>query len=661
MQLRAALLVVCAACVSVQDFHGAPASADPDAGSDADPTLATGTAAPRWQWANPQPSGQSLYGIGGTSDSDIWVAGDGGVIAHYNGTLWDIQYAGPETTQYFAIGTQKPGDVWVAGQDSGQNSVVHFDGTQWKSSYPFAGSTFTAFSHGSGPRLFAVTDQNILELSGGTWVATDTSEGAVFGSPVDVWVAPSGEAWTIMAGAELLHLPAGGSHWSLLPPVAPSQSVGLAIAGAGSAPCAFYTGRFAGSGLGFLGYDGTSWKAGPQASDPLAPDSTVYGSRLACLADGSGVFADASLVLSGSLSAAPTGQMASDFAGESALGMWSLDGSVAYMVGALGTFEALHPGTGAAWQAQGPTLRSDLLAVDVGLDGAVMAVDAFEPDRSAGGNVLSWTSGWGTTGASGGLLGPSIPVAVAVVKADDAWVLSSDNSEVGVTHWTGSWGLTEFIDQDPSPNGDVGLAAWAPAKDDVWVTAQEQCPDLDPLPGAPCSQPLASLAWHYDGKDWTSIPVSAAYVSIHGTGPDDVWFAGDGVAHWDGHALAVVPALQGTFTGVWSSAAGRVWLWGEQAAILYDGQTTTPVQTVLGASVEWIVQGIAESASGDLFLLTKRDTGTTLLWFDPSRTMLIEQLSTDLSLTAIRGRGDSIWAVGLGGASLRFAPPPATR
>jgi hypothetical protein len=308
------------------------------------------------------------------------------------------------------------------------------------------------------------------------------------------------------------------------------------------------------------------------------------------------------------------------------------------------------------WAEKGPTVRKDLLAVDVGLDGAVMVIDAFQPDRSSGGDVLAWQDGALKVPKTSGLGAPSIPVQVAVVGASEAWVLAGDNSRIGVNHYlNGKWGLTRFLDN--SLNGADPIAIWAPAKDDVWVAGRQHCPDLDPLPSGKCSKPVRGFLWHGDGSTWKDMGTDTVFRSIHGTGAGDVWFAGDAVAHWDGSALAPVASLTGTFAGVWSSAAGRVWLWGDRA-LLFDGTTSTPIKTALNAAADWVVAGIAESTTGDVFVLTKRATGTSLLWFDASHSKLIEQVNSDLELTTIRGRGDQLWAVGAGGAALRFAPPP---
>jgi hypothetical protein len=65
----------------------------------------------------------------------------------------------------------------------------------------------------------------------------------------------------------------------------------------------------------------------------------------------------------------------------------------------------------------------------------------------------------------------------------------------------------------------------ARTRDDVWATARESCPDHDPLPNGSCSKAQRPFLWHYDGAKWSEIPTDAAYRSIHGTGPSDVWFS----------------------------------------------------------------------------------------------------------------------------------------
>lgn len=659
----AAAIALSMSCLSVQEY-GAPNGAGvPDGGADGpidpiggDNPKPEGTY--RWDWANPSPTGRTLSAIGGTSATDVWVAGEVGTVAHFDGVKWDYEYIAPVASRWFSIGTKKANDVWLAGTSNGQINVSHYDGKEWTNSYPFAGAAFRHFSHGTGNRLFAVVDWDILELSAeGKWVRTDTSANGVFGPPADVWVATSGEAWTITTGAKLLRLPAGTTKWELQGPIAgvPAQAVGIAMSGAGNQACAFYTGRptGVGGGAGFLHFDGTTWTAGPSNStDVLVIDADPHGSTSACLADGTGVLVEGDRVVTASLAAAPGGRMPTDFQGEKLLGALSLDGKNAFVVGTLGAFLARASGT-TSFQEKGPTIRKDLWGVDVGIDGAVMLVDALQPDRARGGEVLYWNAGTlAVRKGSGAISPPSLPTAVTVIGASDAWVLTELSGSPAATHFTGAWGLTRRI--DGSLFDAEALAIWAPAKDDVWVTARERC--ATPLPNGACSTPVSGYAWHYDGSAWDPVKVDGVYRSIHGTGPNDVWFAGDGLAHWDGKTLGRVASVKGTFAGVWSSAPNRVWMWGVKS-LLFDGTKSIPIETALDAAREWDVQGIAESTAGDVFVLTKRGTGTSLLWYDPSRTKLLEQVASDLSLTTIRGRGNELWAIGAGGAALRFSPP----
>jgi hypothetical protein len=659
----------CVSCLSVQNF-GSTNSDAPDAGTAADgtsPSLGSDPPPDKWgwAWANPAPTGNALYAIDGTSDEDIWVAG-AGMIAHYNGKAWDRQRLDPNGTKYFAIGVRAANDVWVAGGSGDDAHVLHFDGKDWTESYPFAGALFGGFSHGAGNRLFAIVNLGLFELSSeGAWTASDTGQTLVDRGPVsDVWVAPSNDAWAITLGAlhapTLLHAAPGSQTWERTGPDLPTDAKGLAISGAGAYGCAFYNNQdrmaVGDNGIGLLFYDQKQWQTGVRA-----PASALFqppqGATSACLRGGTGIIvSDHHLLALGLDGDRVENSTELPIVKHAA---WSFDGLHGYAVGDNGLVLQRAWDDDSEfddWKEVGPTIRNDLYDVDVGLDGSVLAVDGLRTIVPHGGEVLSWADRWKAISDPVGHVGPTVPVADTVLGAKDAWIASDENGHIGVTHFTGDWSSKPtLLDGTPAEQEDA-LAIWAPAANDVWLTGRERCPDASSAAGKPCSKALASFAAHFDGAKWSTFATESAYVSIHGTGSNDVWFAGAGVAHWDGRSLTPVSTLAGQFAGVWSSVVGRVWLWGE-SSFLYDGTTATPVKKALGSSSDWKVTGIAESTAGDVFVLTARSVGTTLLWFDPSRTKLVEQVSSDMPLTKIKGRGNRLWAIGPGGASLRFEPP----
>ena len=48
-----------------------------------------------WCWDHPRPTGITLTAVWGTSASDIWVAGDLGTVAHFDGSTWTSQVRDP--------------------------------------------------------------------------------------------------------------------------------------------------------------------------------------------------------------------------------------------------------------------------------------------------------------------------------------------------------------------------------------------------------------------------------------------------------------------------------------------------------------------------------------------------------------------------------------
>jgi photosystem II stability/assembly factor-like uncharacterized protein len=67
---------------------------------------------------------QKLTGVWGTSESDVWVVGHGGLALHFDGKTWTPVPTGTNQDINSVFGSGRE-DVWLVGN---QGLVLHFDG-----------------------------------------------------------------------------------------------------------------------------------------------------------------------------------------------------------------------------------------------------------------------------------------------------------------------------------------------------------------------------------------------------------------------------------------------------------------------------------------------------------------------------------------------------
>lgn len=101
-------------------------------------------------------SGTAMYGVWGSSASNVFAVGAGGAILRYNGSSWSPMQS-PTSHLLVRISGSGPNDVWAIGD----SVVVHYDGTQWKN-VPL--SADGRFMRSQAPSSFL---QNMFEL--GIW------------------------------------------------------------------------------------------------------------------------------------------------------------------------------------------------------------------------------------------------------------------------------------------------------------------------------------------------------------------------------------------------------------------------------------------------------------------------------------------------------------
>jgi hypothetical protein len=174
---------------------------------------------------------EDLHGIWASAGGDVWAVGDTSASVHWDGAAWvasppppptwgsDVSYPPPPDMlpkNLYAVWGEGPDNVWVAG-DAGV--MLHFDGQQWRpASILGLGQNYRAiWGDGNGAFWFVGT--------GGTIVATydpsrDPSRvypNGGYGLPdlAAIWGTSADNVWAVGAGGAIVHL--DGQTWSAVP------------------------------------------------------------------------------------------------------------------------------------------------------------------------------------------------------------------------------------------------------------------------------------------------------------------------------------------------------------------------------------------------------------------------------------------------------------
>jgi hypothetical protein len=150
-----------------------------------------------------------LYGVWGSSTSDVWVAGgnvDGTepttVLYHHDGTSWTpvAPPAAADDLTLFDVWGEAADDVWACGEGG---LVLHFDGSAWTGG-PSAPLESLFAIHGAAPTIAVggTVEPTIVEGNASSFTPTAVPVGSetlrgVFGSP-------KGDAWASGLGGTVL-------------------------------------------------------------------------------------------------------------------------------------------------------------------------------------------------------------------------------------------------------------------------------------------------------------------------------------------------------------------------------------------------------------------------------------------------------------------------
>jgi hypothetical protein len=152
----------------------------------------------------------ALYGIWGTSATNIFAVGNGGRILHFDGSAWTAM-SSPTGARLSRVWGSAPADVWAVAD----TAVVHYDGRAWNAVTPkVISSRATTYSlnssnsatdnglWGLGPREVYVGAWygQILRTDGASWGEMPGPFGVYSGQFVAIAGASSGCAIAVTNG-----------------------------------------------------------------------------------------------------------------------------------------------------------------------------------------------------------------------------------------------------------------------------------------------------------------------------------------------------------------------------------------------------------------------------------------------------------------------------
>lgn len=578
-----------------------------------------------WCWMFPQPQGNTLWSVWGSSATDAWAVGDSGALLHFTGDKWQ-PVVSPTNNALWSVWGTSASDVWAVGDRA---TVLHYDGQSW-----------TPYSIAADPNGGACSTSAQC-LSG---QACDTGAGVCKGTPIGslyaVWGTGADDVWMVGGSGTVLHK-SGGNLTRLHPPNMPAYNSLLhGVWGTGGSIWTI------GAGGVVNKFDGTNWSTATIGDATTTILTTITGT------DANNIFVGA---LDGALRHFSGGSWmtVSPFANNGIYGLWA-QGTDVYAVGeVLYTDAAGADGTkrmGAVKKWNGTMFTDVPGALPVTLFGVwgTAANNLFMVGAS--GTVVRYDgSAFTSSSPIDALTGVSGPI-VGVTG-------SANNNLTAVGDWgaTMQWNGTAW--QQVANSIYIRFTNVAGTSDNLWATAIDATNNLN-LP----------VLYQFGGGKWNSV-TTPANRPLRG-----IWISGaDGMVAGDNDSLLsrtgstwtprnVVGAGGTTLRGVWGADPSNVWIVGggdetnsaiNQAKypgkiLRFNGASAVPVYNTPGGSTLWAVWGTDAThvwAVGDAGVIVAWDGSTWAM--QPSGTMF--------ALNGIWGTSATdIYVAGAGGTVLHY-------
>jgi hypothetical protein len=534
-----------------------------------------------WQWQHPHPQGNDLNGVWFDPSGVGYAVGDAGTILRYDGASWELManpVAGDLTSVWgypggivTAVGSggallSLNGDRWarenqqtvlrytdVWGTDSANiyavsdwGYIVRRDDGRWRNHAMLYNRHFTALWGWSEDELWAFTDDGeIAHRDSSGWTLTEFEAGVRF---TDAWGSASDTIYATCSeggstGLRLIRY--DGASWDYV------AHPGSGLPGDMGPMTSVWGHVYAASDDGLVHYDGVDWHWYSRSSENTTNAICGEGpDRLVLVGDhGSITYFDGSSFQS---EVAPDGDIIFD--------LWGSGPDDVYAAG-----ERLLHYDGEVWEYVDVPERSfkdvsgrahdDVIAV--GRRDDCLRFDGTAWTRIQIGDDTNYSAVW------------------MAELSEDVFAGSMEGS---IYRFDGaSW--AKIASLKTSAVTDI----WGSSAGNVWVVGGDN-----------------GTIVHYDGSEWRSFGDDFEARSIWGTGPNDVYAAGDApLWHYNGTSWSRVK-LDNVYplNGVWCAPAGEVFAAGPNGRTLYyDGARWLWLRRVTGNPL----YGVWGTSAADVF------------------------------------------------------------
>lgn len=131
-----------------------------------------------------------VYRFWGSSASDVWAVGKGGLTMHWNGTAWR-RTVNPAKGDLWAVWGTSSSNVWAVGDNA---TILHWDGTSWTAAAgpPIAGGYNDVWGAAANDAWAVGDNGSIVRWNGTSWSQLSTTYLNGF---MAVWAAATDDVW----------------------------------------------------------------------------------------------------------------------------------------------------------------------------------------------------------------------------------------------------------------------------------------------------------------------------------------------------------------------------------------------------------------------------------------------------------------------------------